>query len=163
MNKYQLKRFWLDVFFPNRCPFCDKIIPWDSYFCDKCPDIDETTHNAVKPHCVDEIVTVCIYNDKIKPFVRVLKNHYSNEAFAAAAELILARIKKDGIPLEFDFVTYIPMHRYDERKRGFNQAEHIAREISVRTGIPLEKMLTKPKRTQFHQKELHLSENTCNP
>ncbi|MDR1665039.1 MAG: ComF family protein, partial [Clostridiales bacterium] len=37
----------------------------------------------------------------------------------------------------FDFLVPVPMHPKKRRKRGFNQAEVMAREISGRSGIPL--------------------------
>ena len=33
---YLLKRWLLDFAYPNRCPFCDKIIPFDEYYCAGC-------------------------------------------------------------------------------------------------------------------------------
>jgi ComF family protein len=43
----------------------------------------------------------------------------------------------------FDAVVPVPMSRAKERKRGYNQAERLARALSRRTGIRCEMLLTK--------------------
>lgn len=44
---------------------------------------------------------------------------------------------------EFDAIVPVPMSRAKERKRGYNQAERLARALSNRTGIRCELLLTK--------------------
>lgn len=44
---------------------------------------------------------------------------------------------------EFDFVTAVPMHWWKRWRRGFNQSELLTRELSKRTGIPMESLLRK--------------------
>jgi ComF family protein len=46
-----------------------------------------------------------------------------------------------------DVVTYVPMSRTDRRRRGFNQAQILARSIGRRLGIPVLPLLAKVRET----------------
>ena len=47
-----------------------------------------------------------------------------------------------------DIVVPVPLHRKKQNKRGYNQAELLAREISKRSGIPMKKVLVRTKNTR---------------
>jgi competence protein ComFC len=57
------------------------------------------------------------------------------------AELLLRAAGPALIPSEWDFVLPVPLYPVKEREREFNQAERLARRLSVATGIPLETRL----------------------
>lgn len=62
---------------------------------------------------------------------------------------LLSRAMADALlRRDFDCVVPVPLHPRRERKRGFNQALHLSRELSVCTGIPVEELL---RRDRFHQ------------
>lgn len=48
----------------------------------------------------------------------------------------------------FDFLTPVPLHRRRRRKRGFNQAEELARGLSERTGLPMKRVLRRIRHTR---------------
>ncbi len=67
----------------------------------------------------------------------------------------MGRFLRTGLPLEimsaetsFDLVVPTPLHWRRRLKRGFNQADLLARELSRTTGIPLLRALRKTKNTQ---------------
>jgi len=60
------------------------------------------------------------------------RHDFLDRALAALLEETL-RLRGD---LDFDVVVPVPMHRRKERRRGYNQAELLARALSGRIGIP---------------------------
>ncbi len=57
----------------------------------------------------------------------------------------MAKTLKDNFDdINFDWVTYIPMYKSKERKRGFNQSRLLAKELSKLCDIPFaDKLLIK--------------------
>lgn len=53
-----------------------------------------------------------------------------------------------------DLIVSIPLHKKRRRIRGYNQAEILAKELSVRTGIPMETSVLKRIRETRPQKKL---------
>ena len=55
---------------------------------------------------------------------------------------------------EIDVLIPVPLHRKRQRKRGYNQAEIIARELGKRLGIPVDMSVIIRERETTPQKEL---------
>ena len=61
-------------------------------------------------------------------------------------ELIDKAFEKIELNLPPDtYITYVPMYRKKEKRRGFNQAELIAKKVGERTNRPVGKLLEKIK------------------
>ncbi len=52
-------------------------------------------------------------------------------------------VKKDYSDINFDFITYVPMNRFKQFTRGFNQSELIAKEIGKILSLPVKNTLSK--------------------
>lgn len=143
--------------YPNRCPFCGKIIEWDGYYCGECAEkglftpYDDGNDSFA---FIDEFTAVCVYDETVKPIIRDMKENSSGYAVSAVAKLMSDKISQRGMTAGIDVITYVPMFRKDEHIRGYNQAKLIAREISELTAVPLVTALKKPKRTEYDQKDL---------
>jgi ComF family protein len=61
----------------------------------------------------------------------------------------LARLALTAFPREerFDFIVPMPLHWTRRWRRGFNQAELLAREIGRRTGLPVKKVVRRRRAT----------------
>lgn len=59
-------------------------------------------------------------------------------------------------------IAAVPMHRSRRRKRGFNQAELLAKKISLRTGIPFDRKMLRCSRKAGEQKTLNRKERLSN-
>ncbi len=134
---------WL---FPNRCPYCMKVIMPDEYACKVCKKklpakayrifaIGGVPCSAALPY-LDE------YAEAIKRF------KFGERAyFAPSLAVVMVRAARECYDVEsFDFVTCVPMRREDMRRRGFNQSELLARELSRATGVPYAEALEKHKK-----------------
>lgn len=73
----------------------------------------------------------------------------------------LMKIKLEEIKYVPDIILYVPIDKIAKRKRGFNQCEFIAKELSKSTGAKAKKYIKKVKKTR-EQKRLSLEERKLN-
>lgn len=145
MNR--LMKIITDIFFPNRCPFCDGFIKWDRLVCEKCENELPFTGKELCEKCgkspcecsellnYDRVYSVCYYKDKAKKSVLDLKNSNSSNSAEYFASILYEKILAGDI--KYDYIVPVPMSKSKKRKRGYNQAEEIAVKLSERTGIPV--------------------------
>lgn len=141
MNK--AAKFILDIFFPNRCPFCDGFIKWDELCCAECDGKIERSGNICsvcgKPECIcdsgihyDGAVVPFLYEDVSKKGILTLKTGHGMTAAEYFGNAIADRIHG-----EYDMIVPVPMTKKKIFARGYNQAELIAKTVSAKTGIPV--------------------------
>ena len=138
----------LSLFFPDRCVFCGKFTD-KSRVCQKCRDALPVTtgQRSVKrgeffSSCISPFYYVGLVRDSILRFKFSRKSSYSSVYAVYCARLIRERISG-----KFEIITWVPVSRKRRRKRGYDQAELLAKAISFELGIPCTKMLTKVRET----------------
>lgn len=101
-----------------------------------------------------------------------MKDHARRDVFSLAAEELKAgvadalrrsaiRYKNDGLPLPDTVIVYLPRDSHTVRMIGHDQAKELARALSVCTGIPVVRALTRVRHTG-RQKELFAAERMKN-
>ena len=145
MNKYELKRTLLDVFFPNRCPVCNKVIGRMDYICDSCADsfvYDDKQYSL----CGRSLLCVCRYNNKTMPVVIGAKKHRDGSKLSFMAYTVMQKITAhyDTLP---DVLLPVPVHTSDKIRKGYSHIEKVCREISEITGIPTVNAVAKTRNT----------------
>lgn len=160
MTKFkQIKKFLLDLFYPNRCPLCERITKYDELICDKCLKEIKTTDNFC-PKCgfsccecdnnkyYDKAFSAGIYDGKLRDALLRLKKTKNNELIEFFACQISNKLKGT----EFDCIVFVPMTSKRKRKSGFNQAYELAKGLSKELGIPMIKnALIKVKDYSHHE------------
>lgn len=142
-----LKKIISDIFFPNRCPFCNSFIKWDSLCCDKCreelPYIDGNYHNnCSKDSPYNKLFCCFYYKDSVKKSLLALKESKASNTCSFFATILSQKIKYNNYT--YDYIMPVPMSKKKKRFRGYNQSEVLARELSYLLGIPfLDNVLTK--------------------
>jgi ComF family protein len=76
------------------------------------------------------------YEATLRRLVRRLKYGGRTSLGRPLGALLAARVSEEG--LAADVVVPVPLDARRERRRGFNQAELVARELARRAGLPLE-------------------------
>ncbi len=92
------------------------------------------------------------YNNFIKRLIsdyKFSKKTYLSKPFAL---LMYNLIKDRKLASKIDYITYIPMDSLSEYRRGFNQAQLLAQELSTLLDIPLLDILYKNRRTKEQNK-----------
>lgn len=143
LNSDSVKKYILDIFFPNRCPFCGKVIKWNEPCCEKCESEIPFISTEHCKRCGQEIC-ICsdtkIYYDgcvSITDYKGVVREGIVNLKLDKAVNIvdvfkddIYKRISQMVDISNIDIVTSVPMHRLAKQKRGYNQSDVIAKTVS---------------------------------
>lgn len=147
-----LRLFLLDLLFPNRCPFCDGFINYKKLCCDEClgditwadDKICKVCGKLLYKSCTcgqnknyDICVPAAYYIGKAREGVLSFKFHKGLNAAEVFGRVLRERLSDRGLLDEIDIAVPVPMEKRHQRKRGYNQAELLARVIVRDTGIPL--------------------------
>lgn len=158
---------WL---FPERCPVCMKlVVPRGNQIHTKCagklaPITEPCCKKCGKPiadeseeYCEECDITSfawdyghCLYryHDITKRAILQVKEEGTKE-FVRFFGRGLAEHYKDFLhEIKPDCIVPVPLHKGKLRRRGFNQAELLAAELSNQIGIPIILLLTKKKKTK---------------
>ena len=158
---YVYKRLILDLVYPNRCPFCEKFIPFDEYYCASCRDRLSPPPEDIKLSGIDYFTAVTVYDSSSIPFIYEMKNESNGCALSAAAFMIFQSLSAAEQLSSIDIVTHVPMRLRDKLRRGYNQTALIARELSQLTDKPFAALLKKTRNTS-QQKTLGAADRRKN-
>ena len=147
MNKFF--KVVLNLIYPCRCAFCNKVIPLDSLTCDECrekvKDVNTIKTFLGNSYCVSPFPYKDIYKQPVKN-LKYSKNKYYAETMAY---YIVASIRENYDVSMFDCVTAVPQTKKQLRKRGYNHAEQLGRNVAELLKIPYVECLLKIKENQY--------------
>ncbi len=152
----------IETFGTNLCPACLNNMTFnDKRTCPICgrktvrPEI--CIECKAKPPLFENAVSPLIYEGTVIKLIHKFKNGeaYLKEYFA---DLIVPKLANFE---NIDYITYVPMTKKAERKRGYNQAKLLAESISKRINIPVVSVIEKVKSTS-EQKSLSGKERAKN-
>lgn len=146
-KSYLYKRLILDLIYPNRCPFCDRYIPFDEYYCTDCRDRLSPPPEHDDYEKIDFFTSVTEYDKYSRPLINKMKNESNGYALSASAFMIFQSLASAKLLSTIDVVTYVPMRRRDKLRRGYNQTAIIARELAQLVGKPCKPLLKKTRDT----------------
>ena len=141
----------LDLLFPPKCPFCHQLLKeGEAFFCAAC---QKGLPWSAGPQGQQDLeflsgcVSPLFYREAVPDGVHRFK--FGNRpGYANAFGLLMAQSVRDAWPgATFDAVTWVPLSRRRRRKRGYDQAELLAKEISARLVLPLLPTLVKKRHT----------------
>ena len=141
----------LDLLFPPKCPFCRRVLDDPrAPLCPKCqPQLPwlekkesfrkvEHTAGCWSPLVYQDMVRACIHRYKFTPV----------PALGQPLGLLAAQCALDHPEIAPDVVTWTPLSRKSLKKRGFDQAQLLAREVGRELGVPVEPLLEKTRETR---------------
>lgn len=147
------------LMFGNHCKYCGELINFGETLCEYCKtDLPRITGEkckycgAGKDRCAcknakmkyDGICAPFYYEKAIETAVHKYK--FADKPYIAR---VLARdavqtVRADFANIEFDFIDFIPFSKSQEKKRKYNPAGEIAKEMSKILSIPVQNVLIKP-------------------
>lgn len=151
-----IKELFADAIFPRRCAICDTVIGRNDYLCSNCAKTVRPIERATCYRCGKSLEDETLYcydcRRKIHYFDRnfaifeyrdvkqsLYRFKYSGRAeyarfYAMAAGKYVGETLRS---LKADAIIPVPIHKSRREKRGYNQAEELARELSYRIDVPL--------------------------
>ena len=144
----RVRDFILNIFFPTVCPYCGKVIYPDEYACAECikklPPKSITKYAVGGYLCSAPLPYEGAYSNAVKTFKFGSMGSYAGQL----AFLIVQSVLEVHKNIDFDFITCVPMHIKDKKKRRYNQAELLARECAEIMNLPYIEAIEKFKQNQ---------------
>ena len=134
-----------NFFFPNRCPFCSKVIEEKEIVCKDC--ISKFPINYFDGYAMGgfRCISPFFYDDVFRNGVLQFKFNDRKYYGKSMGKLMIDAIKKSYEGMKFDIITAVPLHSKRLKERGYNQSEILARVISEELNIPYVETLFKHK------------------
>lgn len=174
----------VDVIFPRCCPVCHDIVSVRGELI--CPQCRNLLNYVKDPYCIkcgkqmkessDRYCSRCskrsmeftegravfVYDDIMRKSIYRFKYGQRQEYAQFYANEIYIRYRVKIEEWNPDVIIPIPLHKSKLKKRGYNQAYLIAKQLSILTNIPVDnKLLSREKKTQI-QKNLGVGERESN-
>jgi ComF family protein len=163
--------------FPRRCELCGEVVAFDKALCNDCENLKRISGDLCRICGRPKDVCDCKNKTKKPEYKAFIAPYYYEGSIRAGA----VRFKEYGFPelsvrmgkemyahiannycdIPFDVITFVPMTRKKERKRGYNQSELLANEVSKHMDIPVEKLIAKIRSTS-QQKRLGARQRRVN-
>lgn len=122
------------------CAGCEAVLPrLEEPFCSICaaPGTSQACRwCALAPLAIDGIRAPYLFQGAMRDMIHNLKYNNVRALAPELGGLLTAYLGAHRIPC--DVLVPVPLHPRRERRRGYNQAELLAREVSKGTGIPVE-------------------------
>lgn len=157
---YEVCNRVLSLLFPDRCPFCSKVINYGEVACADCYNAFQRKHRQFRVGDTD-CYSVCEYNDNNSKVVLGAKKQRDFSKLSFMASEIYDLLRAYGINEEIDIIVPVPMSRIKRIKRGYNHTEKISRHLSFLSSIKTVKALRKVKETK-EQKTLGREQRLIN-
>lgn len=140
---------WLmGLLFPEKCPFCQRILEDEYLLCEKClEEIKENENRERQWYIGQELCCIAPFRYGNKIEEAVIRYKFSGARYYAPCfGSFMADMLEDTS--SYDVVTWVPLHRKKLRKRGYNQAKLLAYVVAEETGIEVVSLLEKWKENQ---------------
>ncbi len=142
----------INILLPKTCVACGKE---GKYICEKCSLFLSEAPTVFMAGGLEELVSAWEYEGVIRDVIFKIKY---DGMFDVIDELVgkAFEIREPYVP-EDTIITFVPMFKKKEKRRGFNQAELIAKKVGEITGrevFPLiEKIKDTPSQTELDKEE----------
>jgi ComF family protein len=176
----------LRIVLPSWCVACETELPWRERTASCCAEcwsslpkiVSGKCNSCAQPLPATDTTALCIgcltnplpvdwceawgeYRGALEPVLRALKFKRHDFLDGALSSLLEETLRGRG-DLAFDAIVAVPMPRARERRRGYNQAERLARALSRRLGIRCDMTLLARRRERAAQSTLRRSERAEN-
>lgn len=153
----------LDLLYPAKCPFCGRILErGEDGLCSRCQRMLPWTTGQDGP--VD-FCDVCLsplrYEGSVREAVHCLKFRYGR-IHSRLMGTLMEQCLHDRWNEPLDAIVWVPLSRKHRRRRGYDQAELLARRVGELSGLPVLDVLEKTRETATQSRIETPSERRAN-
>lgn len=130
----------LDALFPAGCVGCGRP---PAALCNGCLERARAAPPAAAPPPIDGWVAVFAYEGAVREALARLKYRNARSALPVLAAALVERLREEPFPGPIDVVTWPPTTPPRRRRRGFDQAEHLARAVGRGLNVPVRRCLAR--------------------
>lgn len=149
-----------DILFPPSCPMCDSVMSWDKCICDECSgkiryigepkckrcgkqlakeEAEYCNDCLVNKHYYKSGIAAFVYNDVISKSIYRFKYHNRRGYAEFYGRTIADKYRQQVNMWGADVIMPVPIHEKKLIKRGYNQAELLAKELGNCLQLPVDK------------------------
>ena len=136
--------YLLDLLYPPRCAFCHNLMPPGVDVCEHCrrtlPYAGAEGQKQKLTH-IAACLSPLYYEGSVRDSLLRFKFEGLSGYAKIYGEFLTKCLDENGISC--DSITWVPVSRQRKRRRGYDQAQLLARELAGRKGIPCEALLRK--------------------
>lgn len=125
------------IFDRDNCNLCKR--ETEAFLCDRCKrDLNILNEKSIlEIKYIDEVYYSCLSSRLVRRYITEFKYNNKPNFRHGIAEIMGENIVKNNLKEKIDLIIPIPIHKSRINKRGYNQAELLAKEISKITNIPM--------------------------
>ncbi|MEM9208874.1 MAG: ComF family protein [Pseudomonadota bacterium] len=135
------------------CLPCFAALPWNRHACPTCAEPLQRYVSSALPcgRCqgqrssVTRTLAPLGYAFPIDEMLKALKFHRRLDVAPLLAELAAPSVWDSGV--QFDALVPVPLHRWRHARRGYNQAEELARALSRIVSVPVQRLVKRVRAT----------------
>ncbi len=133
----------LPLLFPPTCLICSAAVNADQLVCNPClikpapSGLGQWRSQAVVRDSLDEVWTAFWFDETMRLLIHFFKYGGYRRLGRQLATIAWDQLHEPLRPQRFAGLVPVPLHRIKRRARGYNQAEVLAREMGVLSGLPV--------------------------
>lgn len=147
MDRKGLEQAVLNLLFPPRCVLCRRLLNREQTWLGLCSLCRWEDYRNLQPLTAEGRCSL-VYEDRLQQAIYRLKYAGLSSYGAYMARWMMEEGGAWAKKQNFDLMTAVPLSDSRMRRRGYNQAERIARELSRLCRVPYEEILVRRRETK---------------
>lgn len=148
------------------CEDCHADLPWSLFCCPKCSQSkDSPLHSCPScernPNTFNHAIAPLQYRFPLTSIIPAIKNQRTLHHLGWLANLLALQVQASEQPFP-QTILAVPMHPFDQLKRGFNQASLLANQLGKILNIRVEQTALRKRKRTAHQHHLNATERRAN-
>lgn len=148
------------------CEDCHADLPWSLFSCSSCGLSKQSPVHSCpscerNQHAFDQAIAPLQYRFPLTSIIPAIKHQKALHHLGWLSKLLAFQIKDSNSPLP-QVLLAVPMHPFDQLRRGFNQADLVAEQLGKLLNIQVKYTALRKCKHTAHQHHLNATERQAN-